>query len=351
MIDNGSTDKSVDGLEQRWPDIKVTRLNQNVGFAAANNLGAHLAHGDWLALLNTDAFPDPDWLEKLLRTAEQEPGFSFFASRQLQANAPHLLDGTGDVLHTSGLAWRRYAGFPASPTLSYLGYAWSGGSVTFDGQAVTGNAGVSSAGTGTHTLSVGGTDFIASISQAPTPAAAFTASGSSPVTLNWSVTAGTFLDVAIDHGVTIPSSPSGSVQVSPPVDTDYWLYVITREGGIVKSVNTGAPILNVPSTITVLAGLNYSVNKGAFTIQNDGGGTLQWTATSQTPSLITMDTPTGQTATQGTIGFTLNVGSLPPGDYVGTIDVDAGTAGAAQVTVNVKLVSILYKVHLTLVAR
>jgi len=171
------------------------------------------------------------------------------------------------------------------------------------------------------------------------------------VTLNWSVTAGTFLDVAIDHGVTIPSSPSGSVQVSPPVDTNYWLYVITKEGGIAKSVNTGAPILNVPDTINFLAGLNYSVNKGAFTIQNDGGGTLQWTATSQTPGLITMDTPNGQTTTHGTIAFTLNVGSLPPGDYVGTIYVDAGTAGTAQVTVNVKLVSILYKVHLPLVVR
>ncbi|MDP1547715.1 MAG: hypothetical protein Q8L87_17035 [Anaerolineales bacterium] len=157
--------------------------------------------------------------------------------------------------------------------------------------------------------------------------------------------------MAIDHGVTIPSSPSGSVQVSPPVDTTYWLYVITKEGGIVKSVNTGLPILNVPSTINTLAGLNYSVNKGYFTIQNDGGGTLQWTATSQTPSLITMDTPTGQTTTQGTIAFTLNVGSLPTGDYVGAIYVDAGPGGASEVTVNVKLVDILYKIHLPLVLR
>jgi hypothetical protein len=240
-------------------------------------------------------------------------------------------------------------GDPPPPTLAYLGYAWSGRSATLDGQAVSGNAGVSSAGTGTHTLSVGGTDFTASISQAPTPAATFSASGASPVTLNWSVTAGTFLDVAIDHGVTITSSSSGSVQVSPPVDMDFWLYVITREGGIVKSVNTGVPILNVPSTINILAGLNYSVNKGHFTIENDGGGTLQWTATSQTPNLITMDTPNGQTTTLGTIAFTLNVGSLSPGDYVGTINVDAGVGGTARVTVNVKLVGILYKIYLPLV--
>jgi len=242
-------------------------------------------------------------------------------------------------------------GDSAPPTLSYLGYAWSGGSATLDGQAVNGNAGMSSAGPGTHTLSVGGTDFTASISQAPTPAAAFTVTGVSLDTLNWSVTGGTFLDAAIDHGVTIPPSSSGSVQVSPPVDTDYWLYVITQEGGIVKSVNTGASILNVPDTVNVLAGLNYSVNKGYFNIKNDGGSTLQWTATSQTSSLITMDTPSGQTTTLGTIAFTLNVSSLPPGDYVGTISVDAGTGGTAQVTVNVKVVDILYKIHLPLVAR
>ncbi|MDP1624402.1 MAG: hypothetical protein Q8L64_01395 [bacterium] len=240
---------------------------------------------------------------------------------------------------------------PFPPTLAYLGYSWIGASATLDGQAVSGNAGVSSANVGTHTLSVGGTNFTASIYQAPTPAATFTASGSSPVTLGWSVTAGTFLDVAIDHGVTIPSTSSGSVQISPPVDTDYWLYVITKEGGIVKSVNTGLPILNVPSTINTLAGLNYPVNKGYFNIKNDGASTLQWTATSQTPSLITMDTPTGETTTLGTIAFTMNVGSLSPGDHVGTIYVDAGPGGTALVTVNVKLVSILYKIFLPLVIR
>ena len=114
VVDNGSTDGSVDGLEQYWPEIKVVRLNKNLDFAAANNLGARQAHGHWLALLNSDAFPEPDWLERLLQAAEHYPEFSFFASRQLQANALYLLDGTGDTLHISGLAWRRYAGFPAA---------------------------------------------------------------------------------------------------------------------------------------------------------------------------------------------------------------------------------------------
>jgi len=116
IVDNGSSDNAIVNLPEKWPtfDFQIKELGRNVGFAAANNVGAHLARGYWLALLNSDAFPAPDWLEKLLRAAEREPEFSFFASRQLQASAPHLLDGAGDALHISGLAWRRYAGFPAA---------------------------------------------------------------------------------------------------------------------------------------------------------------------------------------------------------------------------------------------
>jgi GT2 family glycosyltransferase len=115
LIDNGSTDGSTVGLLENYSNINlhVERLEANQGFAVANNIGARLAHGKWLALLNSDAFPDPDWLEKLLKAAEKNPEFSFFASRQLQANAPHLLDGAGDALHLSGLAWHRYASWPA----------------------------------------------------------------------------------------------------------------------------------------------------------------------------------------------------------------------------------------------
>jgi GT2 family glycosyltransferase len=73
-----------------------------------------LARGKWLALLNPDAFPEPNWLEELLLAAVNNPDFSFFASRQLQANAFQFLDGAGDAYHMSGLAWRRFAGWPAA---------------------------------------------------------------------------------------------------------------------------------------------------------------------------------------------------------------------------------------------
>jgi GT2 family glycosyltransferase len=110
LIDNGSLDRGTDELEQKYPNLhlRVERLTSNLGFAAANNRGAQIGRGRWLALLNTDAFPEPDWLEKLIQTAERNQEFSFFASRQLQANTSGLLDGAGDAYHISGLGWRRY---------------------------------------------------------------------------------------------------------------------------------------------------------------------------------------------------------------------------------------------------
>ena len=108
IVDNGSSDNAILNVEDIYPtlDLRVERLEKNTGFAVANNIGARLARGKWLALLNADAFPEPDCLKQLLQAVDDNPEFTFFASRQIQANTPELLDGTGDAYHVSGLAWR-----------------------------------------------------------------------------------------------------------------------------------------------------------------------------------------------------------------------------------------------------
>jgi GT2 family glycosyltransferase len=113
VVDNGSTDGLLNGFEKQIPDfpVRIERLTSNLGFATANNLGARLARGQWLALLNADAFPEPEWLACLLEAAKRYPNASF-ASRQLQANTPGYLDGEGDAYHISGLGWRRNYGHP-----------------------------------------------------------------------------------------------------------------------------------------------------------------------------------------------------------------------------------------------
>ncbi len=108
IIDNGSKSDTLTQHIAAWPELNIQlhRLPANLGFAAANNIGARLARGQWLALLNADAYPEPDWLENLCKAAEIRPGYTAFSSRQLQFHAPEKLDGAGDAYHISGLAWR-----------------------------------------------------------------------------------------------------------------------------------------------------------------------------------------------------------------------------------------------------
>lgn len=107
IVDNASSDKPTKtGLHLQ--DCQVAYLPTNIGFAGANNHGVKLCmESKWVALLNPDAIPAPDWLERLFAAAEKYPDVACFASRMVQQRRPEYLDGTGDAYHVSGLVWRR----------------------------------------------------------------------------------------------------------------------------------------------------------------------------------------------------------------------------------------------------
>jgi GT2 family glycosyltransferase len=106
VVDNGSSDGSPETLERDHPEVRLLREERNLGFAAACNRGAHAARGEWLAMLNNDAFAEPDWLDELAAAVAAHPDLDGFASCQLRDADPTELDGAGDAYHTSGLAWR-----------------------------------------------------------------------------------------------------------------------------------------------------------------------------------------------------------------------------------------------------
>ncbi len=105
VIDNGSTDGSAE-LAEKIPGVTVRKTGENLGFAAGNNRALEECDTEFVALLNPDALPDPDWLANLVAAAEAYPDAASFGSRQMMHGEPDRLDGIGDVYHFSGAVWR-----------------------------------------------------------------------------------------------------------------------------------------------------------------------------------------------------------------------------------------------------
>jgi len=106
LMDNGSTDGSAKKAAL-IPDVQVHFLNENLGFAKANNLALEHCQTEWVALLNPDALADKEWLANLRKAIQAYPDISFFGCQQRQLNFPDYLDGIGDEYHLSGLIWRK----------------------------------------------------------------------------------------------------------------------------------------------------------------------------------------------------------------------------------------------------
>ncbi len=114
ICDNASTDNSAENIELS-DNIVLLKSDTNLGFAAGNNRLLAECDTELIALLNPDAFPEPDWLEKLVIAASVNPDVVAFGSRQLNHSNPDYLDGIGDSYHLSGLIWRRRHGVKQQP--------------------------------------------------------------------------------------------------------------------------------------------------------------------------------------------------------------------------------------------
>lgn len=106
LVDNDSTDGSLEGVTEQPGRLTVLRQARNLGFAAGNNVGARIARGRLLALLNPDAIADPDWLEQVLAAERDHPDHRMIACLQVMTDAPLRLDGAGDCYLAYGFAWR-----------------------------------------------------------------------------------------------------------------------------------------------------------------------------------------------------------------------------------------------------
>lgn len=117
IVDNASSDESVEAAKAQVDgDTRFSFhcLENNIGFAAANNVAATLATADLIALLNPDAIPASDWLEQLTSATLRYPRIAMFGSTQIKATELGRVDGCGDNYLFVGLPWRGGYGWPVA---------------------------------------------------------------------------------------------------------------------------------------------------------------------------------------------------------------------------------------------
>jgi GT2 family glycosyltransferase len=106
VVDNGSTDGSVELVRRDFPEVRLVPLRENRGFSTAVNVGLRSSNAEYAALLNPDTEADPGWLEALLGAARRHPEAGLFASKLVDFHDRRVLDGAGDALRRSGLPYR-----------------------------------------------------------------------------------------------------------------------------------------------------------------------------------------------------------------------------------------------------
>jgi GT2 family glycosyltransferase len=70
VVDNGSTDGSVEAVEREFPAVKVIKNDENLGFSRANNIGIRHCSGRYISLVNSDVEVLPGCLESLMQLCD-----------------------------------------------------------------------------------------------------------------------------------------------------------------------------------------------------------------------------------------------------------------------------------------
>ena len=92
IIDNHSTDNTCEIIETKFPEFKLVKSEENLGFGKANNIGIEMAYqagADYFFLLNQDAYITPDTIGVLVQSAIKEPEYGIIS--------PMHLNGAGDA--------------------------------------------------------------------------------------------------------------------------------------------------------------------------------------------------------------------------------------------------------------
>ena len=110
VVDNGSTDGSVDLVQEQFPDVVLVMLPRNLGFAGGLAAGIAAASGDWIAVFNNDTTVEADAVAVMLAAARRDPRVGSVAAQMRFADRRDVLNSAGLELDRLGIAADRLVG-------------------------------------------------------------------------------------------------------------------------------------------------------------------------------------------------------------------------------------------------
>ena len=107
LVDNGSSDGSVEYVKDNFRSVTLIVNKKNRGFAWGNNRGIEKATGAFIATINTDAFANLDWIEELVNPMAYNDRIGTCASKMLFYDRREVINSTGICVSRSGAVWDR----------------------------------------------------------------------------------------------------------------------------------------------------------------------------------------------------------------------------------------------------
>jgi GT2 family glycosyltransferase len=104
LVDNGSTDGSLEFVKATYPDVRVIANGKNLGYGGGNNVGIQSSRGQYVMILNNDTRLDLGCIEELKRSIEKKDRYGACASKILFEHAGLRIDAAGLVVCPDGLA-------------------------------------------------------------------------------------------------------------------------------------------------------------------------------------------------------------------------------------------------------
>lgn len=106
LVDNGSTDNSLEIVRKNFPRVTVIENRENLGFAKGNNQGIEAARGKYILTLNNDTELKKGFLQEILKAAEGSAAdVGMWAPKILSLEDKGVIDSAGGLLiYPNGLA-------------------------------------------------------------------------------------------------------------------------------------------------------------------------------------------------------------------------------------------------------